>query len=367
MIPFVDLTRNEKKFHSEWLEKVSYITKSTSFVDGVETYQLEKKLSELTNLKHSVTTGNGTDAIQIALRACGIGINDTVIIQNNTFWATCEAVFNVGAMPIIVDIENRHASFDLNLLEDALVKTKPSAVIIAHIYGWSSQSLLQIRKLCLDKDVFLIEDGAQSFGTNYLNESIFKNSFISTTSFYPTKVLGAAGNGGCIFTNYDDIAERLRKIRNHGRMDRYQHKYIGWNSRLDNLQAAYLNITLKYFKKRIKSRKEIQKKYIEGLNIKQLIAPNNYLDNGYCQVCKFEDNNHREKLVKVLEKYKIGYSVIYPVPINKQFALKGLNVRTFLNNKTNSLSKKILNLPLFPYMKNYEIEKILDVVNSFKK
>ena len=270
MIPFIDLNRRENTFHNEWLKKVNSISKNSEFLEGKDVNLLEENLCRFNEVDYAISCANGTDAIQLALRACGVGVKDEVIIQNNTFWATCEAVYNVGAIPIIIDIELQNASMDAKYLKNAILKFNPKAVIIAHIYGWSNSQLENIRQMCKIKKIPLIEDGAQSFGSLYQNNSIFKNSYISTTSFYPSKVLGAAGNGGCVFTNDKNLAIKVRKLSNHGRMDRYFHDAIGWNSRMDTLQAAYLNVSIKYINERIESRRKTQKIYHNQLEVPQL-------------------------------------------------------------------------------------------------
>lgn len=368
MIPFIDIKRRENSFNNEWLKSVEDISKKSEFLETEDVYKLEENLCKFINVKYAVTCANGTDALQLALRGCNIGKGDEVIIQNNTFWATCEAVFNVGATPIIVDIETENASMDIDLLERSVKLYKPQAIIIAHIYGWSNKKLYKVREISKKLKIPLIEDGAQSFGTIYLEESIYKNAYISTTSFYPSKVLGAAGNGGCVFTNNLKLSERIRKLANHGRSDRYYHDEIGWNSRMDSLQAAYLNISLKYISERIESRKKIQDFYFNKLDVPQLYSPDNFIDNAYCHISLFKNKKIRAMIIDDLIRERIGYSIIYPKPISSQIALKKFNIKTILNKNTENLCNRILNLPLFPYLTPREVDKIVSVVNkSFRK
>ena len=170
--------------------------------------------------------------------------------------------------------------------------------------------------------------------------------------------------GGCVFTNDQDIANKIRKLANHGRNNKFQHDLIGWNSRLDNLKAAYLNLALEVLPNKLESRRKAQSQYLRKLFVPQLQSSQDFFDNAYCQVCLFENSNIRKKVISTLDKNNIGYSIIYPTPISEQKALKGLTIKKNLKNISREFCKRVLSLPLFPYIKNKELNLIIDIVNS---
>ena len=362
-VPFIDLLRFEPDFLSRWQEKVRLLSKSASFIGGAEVSSLEQRLESYVNVNHAVTCSNGTDAIQLALRAIGVGKDDLIVIPDLTFWATFEAVVNVGAKPITVDSDSKDGGVNFELFKAAIKDHAPKAAIIAHLYGWASSELTEIRQFCLDHEVLLIEDGAQSFGVDFLGEPIYKNALISTTSFYPAKVLGAAGDGGAVFTNNSKLADKVRQLSNHGRSAHYGHGEVGWNSRLDSLQAAFLNIALDYLPQRIASRREAVSFYssqLPSLGIAQINAPAEYVENGYLNVCLIDNYKQKLKLESLLKKKKIGYGNVYPGPMSLQpGALNYLHAHVG-DGSTKHLCESVLNLPLFPYMREEELSFVME-------
>ena len=177
------------------MAKLHAMTLSAQFIGGTEVTTLEARLADKVEVSHAVTCANGTDALQLALRAVGVGEGDLVLVPEMTFWATFEAVINVGAMPVTVDSCMGDGGVDFAAFDEAVRTVKPKAALIAHLYGWGSAHLSDIRDLCKQHGVVLVEDGAQAFGVQFDGSSIYKHAEISTTSFYPAKVLGAAGDG----------------------------------------------------------------------------------------------------------------------------------------------------------------------------
>ncbi|MAL64071.1 MAG: pyridoxal phosphate-dependent aminotransferase [Rhizobiales bacterium] len=366
-VPFVDLKRFEDGFIDRWESKVKELSLSTSFIGGKEVAVLEEKLSEYLDVSHVVTCSNGTDAIQIALRAVGVENDDLVLIPDVTFWATFEAVINVGAKPITIDVDKSSGGVDKTTFFKAAKKFKPKAAILAHLYGWGTPYLNDIRKFCIENNIFLIEDGAQCFGTNYFGESIYKNAQIATTSFYPAKVLGAAGDGGAIFTNNHELSEIARKLTNHGRDEHYGHGYVGWNSRLDALQAAYLNISLDYIDSRIESRRStcrIYENYLKDTYIQHIKSSEDFQENGYTNLCIIEDHKLKTKIEQGFNKLGIGYGNIYPGAMSDQNGASN-KIHTFCGiGNSKVFCKSVFNLPVFPYMKNEEIEFTIDSLDK---
>ena len=366
-IPYIDLKRFEDKFLQSWEKKVQEISVSANFIGGKEISSLESKLSKLTQNNYTITCANGTDAIQIALRSVGVEKNDLVLVPNLTFWSTFEAVVNVGALPITVDADLIDGGICFDSFKKAIHLYKPKAALIAHLYGWGSRNLKEIRRFCKKQEVLLIEDGAQCFATNYLGDSIYKNALISTSSFYPAKVLGAAGDGGAVFTNNKQIAQIARKLSNHGRSDRYGHDYVGWNSRMDSLQASYLLLALKYLPKKIKSRiKAINfyKKKINSDEINFMHSPKEFNENGYCNVILLNSKKNKEKLESILKKNNIGFSNIYPVAMSDQVGAKEFIVDHVGGKNAQKICSSVLNLPIFPYITDEELNRVSETVNS---
>jgi len=366
-VPFIDLKRFEVGFLNKWQEKVGVMSANASFIGGSEVSDLETKLKDLVQVSYVVSCANGTDALQLALRAVGIGQGDLVLVPNMTFWATFEAVVNVNATPVTVDIDLVDGGVDLTAFMQAVEKFKPKAAVIAHLYGWASAKLDEIRSYCKDKGVLLVEDGAQCFGVKFKGESIYKNAHISTTSFYPAKVLGGAGDGGAVFTNDATLADKVRQLGNHGRTTHYGYGTIGWNSRLDSFQAAFLNISIDYLEQRLASRRRAAAYYQDtllGLGLKQILAPNEYLENGYCNVCIVEDAELKNKLEVGLKSNGIGFGNIYPGAMSDQPGATGFLHAHVGGENAQILCRSVLNLPLFPYMTTNELDEITNTVRQ---
>lgn len=366
-VPFIDVKRFEDGFLEQWYSKVASMSAKAEFIGGKEVATLENRLAEYAQVANVVSCANGTDAIQLALRALGVGRGDLVLVPNMTFWATFEAVINVEASPITVDIDLVDGGVDFQAFEQAVSRFKPKAAVIAHLYGWASFKLKQIRQLCSDHGVLLVEDGAQCFGVEFNGESIYKNALISTTSFYPAKVLGAAGDAGAVFTNNSAFAEKVRQLGNHGRTAHYGYGAVGWNSRLDSLQAAFLNLSLDYLPQRLASRREavsFYNKALPSLGLKQIKATNAYLENGYCNVCLVEDADLKIKLESSLKTNGIGFGNIYPGAMSDQPGAAGLIHAHVGGDNAQRICRSVLNLPLFPYMKSEELNEVINTVRS---
>jgi UDP-2-acetamido-2-deoxy-ribo-hexuluronate aminotransferase len=368
-VPFITLNRFENGFRDEFLQGVSKLFDNTQFVGGPIVGEVEKGLAEFIHSKHAIGCANGTDAIQIALRAVGVKKNDLVLVPDMTFWATFEAVVNVGANPVTVDVNRETCHWDLATFTQAIKQFKPKAAIMVHLYGWASPDTLEIRKVAKENGVLLIEDGAQCFGTKIKGESILGTALISTTSFYPAKVLGASGDAGAIFTNSDEYNDISRKLINHGRVDHYSHGHIGWNSRIGAYESLFLNLSLKHIQARIDSRMkavDFYHKELTGLPFKILKAENSISENGYCSVGMI-DPTLRGGLIEHLKNHKIGFGTIYPGAMSMQSGAKEFLAGKIDNGSAHFISQAVLNLPCFAYMSDAELEFTVDVVKKYFK
>lgn len=341
------------------------MTAAAQFIGGAEVTALEKNLERDLGVAHAVSCANGTDAIQLALRALGIGPGDKVLVPDLTFWATFEAVVNVGATPCTIDVSLDDMGIDLEVLRACLREQKPAAVIAVHLYGWGSGRLAQMRSLCREAGVKLIEDGAQCYGATYEGRSVYADADIATISFYPAKVLGAAGDGGAVVCRDAEVADRVRMLSNHGRTSHYGYGDVGWNSRLDSLQAAFLNLCLPHLPARLDSRREWSRRYrrdLAALGLEVIAPPANWTENGYCNVNLVRDRALKQRLESQLRAAGIGFGNIYPGAISEQPGGRQWAGPHYGGGNAAAACAAVLNLPLFPYMKDDEYEEVLAVV-----
>ena len=370
-VPFIDLKRFEDGFLDRWTEIVGDITRNTQFVGGPRAAALESSLAELTGVPHVVGCANGTDALQLALRASGIGEGDVVLIPDATFWATFEAVVNVGARVVTVDIDPEDLQMDFDLFTQAVEKFQPKAVILVHLYGWGSARLADFRKFCTDRDIVLVEDGAQAIGAFYQGRPVYEGCEIATTSFYPAKVLGACGDAGAVFCTGAKRAETVRQLGNHGRTSHYGHGLVGWNSRMGGFDAAFLHLTLDYFEARVEGRRRLAALYRERLKdlgceskgIRVVAPPADYQENGYLNVL-LVDPELRPKLQAGLKEAGIGSATVYPGAMSKQPGAAPFLVGNLGGEQAERLSASVLNLPLFAHMRDDELDEVLAVLDS---
>lgn len=369
MVPFIDLKRFESGFLDEWHDTVKKLSANAQFIGGAEIERLEYRLKKFCDVSNVISCANGTDAIQLALRATGVGPGHEVIVPDLTFWATFEAVVNVGASPITVDVSLSDGGIDIEAFKTAVLSAKPKAAIIAHLYGWGTEHLDEIRLICNENGVILIEDGAQCFGTTWNDKSIYSNAFIATTSFYPAKVLGAAGDAGAVFTNNLKLGEKVRQLSNHGRSAHFGYEYVGWNSRMDSLQAAFLYLAFNYLENRINSRRISDHYYrsrIKAPNVNSMSIPPGYVENGYCNVMIIDDPKLKLTLESSLKNDGIGFGNIYPSAVSEQVCASQYSIRHFGGQNARKLARSVLNLPLFPHMTLSELENIVEIVNEIR-
>ncbi len=360
-----------KRFESGFLDQVNAkfatMVANAQFIGGTEVSNFEARMQHALGVRYAVTCANGTDALQLALRALGVGRGDTVLVPNVTFWATFEAVVNVGADPVTLDADLSDGGIALAALEEAIAVSKPKAAVIAHLYGWGTARLAEIRVLCRNKGVLLLEDGAQCYGTTFRGMPIYQGALISTTSFYPAKVLGGAGDGGAVFTDNAELANQVRRLGNHGRTTHYVCGDVGWNSRLDSLQAAFLNLSLDHVHARIASRRRAAAFYqrvLPELGVEVIAPPKDYEENGYCNVCLVRDPAQKATLEAALKAEDVGFANIYPGVMSRQPGSVQVHKGHFGGTEGEILCASVLNLPLFPYMTQAELDRVVQVVSQ---
>ena len=363
-VPFIDLGRFEEDFLERWSEVSSDVVRNTRFVGGPDVARLEERLAAETGAGHVVGCANGTDALQMALRAVGVSDGDVVLIPDATFWATFEAVVNVGGRPVTVDIDPADAQMDFELFLEALEAHEVRAVVLVHLYGWGSAHLEDFRATCRRCGVPLIEDCAQAFGTLRHGAQVLGGAEIATVSFYPAKVLGGCGDAGAVFCADGELAERVRLLGNHGRTSHYEHGLVGWNSRMGGLEAAYLDLSLRYLPVRLAERRAVTERYrdeLGGLGMTFLAPPEGYLENAYLSVALMAPAR-RAALEQGLRDAGIGFGNVYPRSVSEQSGATGHLAGHVGGANAATLGRSVLNLPVFPYMEAEEVDYVIGTV-----
>lgn len=363
-VPFITLNRFEDGFKESFMEGVQKLVDKTQFVGGPAVAELEEGLSRKTGASYVVGCANGTDAIQIALRAVGVDFEDIVLLPDMTFWATFEAIVNVGAKPVTVDVSRETCHWSFENFKQAVDRFKPKAAVMVHLYGHASPDTMKIREYAKKNNVLLVEDGAQCFDTKVDGQSILGTALIATTSFYPAKVLGASGDAGAVFTNDEELGKKARVLVNHGRTTHYTHGLVGWNSRIGSYEALFLNLSLKHIDVRLDSRRKAVKFYYEhlqGLPLVPKLAPDNVKENGYCAVAMIAPSL-REDLIATLKAAGIGFGTIYPGAMSLQEGASRYLYDKIDNGNADYISKAVLNLPCFAYITEEELNYVVETI-----
>jgi len=352
------LIPDKKKIYSRF----SYLIKNSSFIGGNEINKFEKNFAKFTRSKYCITVGNGTDALEIAINSLNIKKGAEIIVPVNTWISTAEAVINNNYKLVFCDINLDDYTIDLDDLKKRISK-KTKAIIAVHLYG-NPANLLGIKNIIKKKNIKIIEDCAQAHGTKLKNKHVGTFGEVGTFSFFPGKNLGGFGDGGAIVTNSKKVAEYCLRCRNHGALNKYDHKFSGRNSRLDTIQAGVLNIKLKKFNNVIKKRNYLAKIYSNGLHhIRdlELFKLSSHDQHSFHQfVIK---TNRRNQLRKFLTKNRIDTMIHYPYMLNElNFFPKGNRLI-----KSNKLGKKILSLPISEEHTQKEINYVVNKIREFFK
>lgn len=364
MIPLLDLKRQYQNLKAEIDKAILGVCKSGSFILGENVKKFEKELTDYIGVKHAIGVGSGSSALLLAVKACGIGPGDEVIVPANTYIATAFAVSHAGARPIFVDHDKYYNMNPVELLTKITDKTK--AIIPVHLYGQPCQMNL-IMKIANDFELTVIEDCAQAIGAEFNEQKVGTFGDIACFSFYPGKNLGAYGDGGAVVTNSDIIAERIRVLRNDGQQEKYKHDILGHNERLDEIQAAILRVKLKYLEEWNAYRQAIATVYTSEIYKRKLpvILPKiqDNVDHVFHQFVIRVKN--RDKVRKELwEKYEIGTGIHYPVPIHMQIAYNGNGQKHICCSEAELNALYLLSLPMYPEL---TVEEAIYVVDCLEK
>tara|TARA_B100001109_G_C18808035_1_gene448301 strand:+ start:88 stop:1215 length:1128 start_codon:yes stop_codon:yes gene_type:complete len=370
-IQMVDLKSQYNLIKEEVNKSVIDVIESGMFINGPTVKDFSKNLEKYLNVNNVIPCANGTDALQVALMALELKPGDEVITVDFTFASTVEVIALLGLVPILVDIDEETFNIDVTKIEQFISK-KTKAIIPVHLFGQSCD-MDAIMAIANKYNLFVIEDNAQAIGCNYkdLNGNKFKTGtigHIGTTSFFPSKNLGCYGDGGAIFTNNDKYAEIIRGLVNHGMYKRYYHDLVGINSRLDSVQAAILDIKLKYIDEYNSKRRKSAIIYNKMINCKGLIKPiikNDDDSHVFHQYTLRILDNKRDSLVEFLNKNDIPCGIYYPVPLHKQKAYTNQKNKEEDFSVTNKLSKEVISLPMHSELSNEQISFIAGKINDF--
>jgi dTDP-4-amino-4,6-dideoxygalactose transaminase len=349
-IPILDLGTEVDLLWDELNNAIQRVLRSTNFIMGEEVTLLEYELASYLGVRHAVGVNSGTDALVIALRALGIQAGDEVITSSFTFFATAEAISILGAAPIFVDIDPQTFNLDVNLIEAAITE-RTKAILPVHLFGQGNQ-IDQIMKLATRYNLKVVEDTAQAFGGRYKENLLGTIGNIGTYSFFPTKNLGAFGDAGLIVTNDADINEQMRMLRTHGSKKKYFNELLGYNSRLDTIQAAILRVKLPYVEVWNKARRDSAQRYNHLLaDLPDIITPfeDTQSYHVYHQYTIRVLNGRRNMVQKALAASGIGTMIYYPVPVHKLPIYAHQNFPSL--PETERAAEELLSLPIGPYLK----------------
>ncbi|MEZ0536164.1 DegT/DnrJ/EryC1/StrS family aminotransferase [Caldicellulosiruptoraceae bacterium PP1] len=363
MISLIDLKRQYLSIKDEINKAVIETLESGNYILGETVEKFEKDICNYLGVNYAIGVANGTDALVISLKALGIGPQDEVITTPWTFFATAEAIVQVGAKPVFVDVDKDTYNIDVNQIESKITKNT-KAILPVHIFGQPAD-MDPINDLAKKYNLFVIEDACQAFGSEYKNRKIGTLGDIACFSFFPTKNLGGFGDGGIIVTNKQEIAEKVRLLRQHGMKKKYYNEIIGFNSRLDAIQAAMLDVKLKYIDNWNKARRRIANAYKQNISLDKIILP--YEKNGlkhiyHLFVLQYEN---RELIMKYLNENNISTGVYYPVPLHLTKALEYLGYKKGDFPIAEMLSTKTFAIPMFPELNENEINYIISKINMF--
>lgn len=374
MIPLLDLARQYQTIAPELEERLLRVARSQRYVLGPETEELEQALAEYLGVEHAIAVSSGTDALLVALMALGIGPGDHVIVPTYSFFATAGVVARLQATPVFVDVEPLTLTIDVAATERAL-STQTKAIIPVHLYGQGA-AMDELMELAAERGIPIVEDAAQAFGARHHDGRCLGTlGLVGCFSFYPTKNLGAFGDAGLVVTSDSTLAHRIRIMRNHGMEPRYYHSVVGGNFRIDEFQAAVLNVKRVYLDQWNMRRREHAAYYqqlmaehnllhpegpIQPLAVRNPSVPSGHI---YHQFVILADR--RDQLRSYLQQQGIGTEVYYPVPFHRQECFRSLGYADENFPVANDASARSLALPMYAELRQDEIEHVVAAIAAF--
>jgi dTDP-3-amino-3,4,6-trideoxy-alpha-D-glucose transaminase len=365
-IPLVDLKAQYRAIQSDIDGAIRRVLESTGFIMGPEVANFEKAFAEFCGAAHCVGVASGTAALELALRALGVGPGDEVITVAHTFIATAEAISAVGARPVFVDVEPDSYNLDPQWLADAITE-KTKAIVPVHIYGRPA-NMTAINGIAAAHGIPVLEDAAQAHGATWGDGRAGTLGDAACFSFFPGKNLGAYGDAGAVVTNRQDVADQVRLLRNHGRKSKYVHEQRGYGERLDALQAAILSAKLPYLEQWTEARRRLARRYSEKLAAFELVLPeaaNGANPAWHLYVVRVPSQEERDALVEYLVSQGIEAGVHYPVPLHLQPAYADLGYRRGDFPVTERVAETCVSLPIYPEMTDEQQDVVVAAIGVF--
>lgn len=363
-IPFLNFHSINSPIKNKILEIFSDVYDSNWYIQGNYLKKFEEEYAVFNQTKFAAGVSNGLDALTLSLRALGINQNDEIIVPSNTYIATVLSIIYTGAKPIFVEPDINSYNINPELISSKINKNT-RAIMPVHLYGQSCQMDL-IQKIARENDLNIIEDNAQSHGAKYSGKLTGSWGDVNATSFYPGKNLGAFGDGGAITTNSEEIYQKIKILRNYGSEKKYYNEYIGYNMRLDEIQAAFLSYKLSLLNENTCKRVDVASRYSHKLNgIGDIILPQTIKNATHVYHLYVIRTNHRNELQKFLSSNNIETLIHYPIPPHLQNALKNLGHRKGSFPIAEKIADSCLSLPLWPDMTDLEIEFVVDKIKLF--
>ena len=361
-IPFFDLTRQYASIQSEINAAIQQTLDRGSFASSHAVAAFENEFARYSGVRHCVCVNSGTSALHLAIIASGVRHGDEIITVPFTFIATAWAISYVGARPIFVDVEPNTCNIDVDRIARA-ISPKTRAILPVHLYGQMAD-LEPIRDICTRRGLKLIEDAAQAHGAEYKGRRAGGYGDIGCFSFYPTKNLGAFGEGGAITTDDDTIADRVRRLRDHAQPNKYRHEELGYNYRMDEMQGAILRVKLHYLETWNTARTKIAEHYLNKLVRTPLALPFESRERRHVWHQFVVRSSERDKLCRELSEVSIGTGLHYPIPLHLQPAYSHLGYQRGDFPVAEKLASECLSLPMFPELKKTEIDRVCNKLLS---
>ena len=371
-VPILDLTRQYSTIKAEIDAAVHRVLESGHFILGPEVEAFEEEIAQYLGVKHAIGVASGTDALLLSLKALNVGPGDGVIVPSFTFFATAGVVANLGATPIFVDIDPKTFNIDPEKLRELVTRhlspvTTIKAVIPVHLYGQPAD-MDEIMAIAEEHGLYVVEDAAQAIGAEYKGQKVGTIGHLGCFSFFPTKNLGAYGDGGLVVTNDEDVAERVRMLRVHGSKPKYYHHLVGTNSRLDALQAAILRAKLPHLDEWTAARQRLASRYNELLeNISGIEVPYRAPEctHIFHQYTIRVHDGRRDGLQKYLKEKGIDTQVYYPLPLHLQPCFRYLGYKEGDLPESERVSQEVLSLPMFPELTEEEQDYVVHCIRAF--
>lgn len=364
-VPMLDLRRQYAQIKTEIDRAVLEVLDHTKYIMGPEVTAFEEEVAGYCGTKYAVGVASGTDALLIALRASGIKEGDEVITSTFSFFASAGVISRLGAKPVFVDIEPLTYNLNPNLLEDAITD-KTRAIMPVHIFGQCAD-MDPILEIARRHDLMVVEDAAQAIGAKYKDRTAGAMGDFGCFSFYPTKNLGAAGDGGMLISNYQDRQTFVKSLRNHGANPKYYHSYIGYNSRLDSIQAALLSVKLRYLDQWTEGRRANAAFYNRALADLPLVTPTEVEGNYHIYNQYTIATEKRDELMEYLKQHEIDSVIYYPLPLHSQQCYEYLGYGPGDLPVAEKASRQVLSIPIFPDLKEEETQFVAETISGFFK